>query len=380
MAKGIYLGIDSLSRKVKKMFVGVEGVARKVKKGYVGVNGIARLFFSGAGFSTLSYVGEITPLVAARQRLSAGTIGDYAVFVNGVDEYSRKVTATDIYDDDLVHSSLNAISVRELSAVTDIHGSQLIFCGGSTWGAGFNNQYGGAFDPELVITNVNFDEERSEVCAVTAGDNALFVGGSQGPEVYCFSQDLTRSKFNKPVGGRGKTGYRYLYGQRSQKHAIVLGGYDNWNEPQSMIAAWDDNLTYIPDFASTPNGVYSDISEGHTENYAVFVGGTEKYGNNYSKTVFALGDDLTVQEAGENNFDSTTARMRAAYCQGTAVYMEDRTGYSAYLHAWDNELVNIANWSGIEETRPSNNIAATENHLIIAGGDITNKSFAILAS
>ena len=49
MAKGIYLGIDSLSRKVKKMYLGIEGVARKVKKGYIGVNGIARLFFAGGG-------------------------------------------------------------------------------------------------------------------------------------------------------------------------------------------------------------------------------------------------------------------------------------------------------------------------------------------
>lgn len=47
MAKGIYLGIDSLSRKVKKMYLGIEGVARKVKKGYIGINGIARLFFAG---------------------------------------------------------------------------------------------------------------------------------------------------------------------------------------------------------------------------------------------------------------------------------------------------------------------------------------------
>lgn len=49
MAKGIYLGINSLSRKVKKMYLGIEGVARKVKKGYIGINGIARLFFAGGG-------------------------------------------------------------------------------------------------------------------------------------------------------------------------------------------------------------------------------------------------------------------------------------------------------------------------------------------
>lgn len=383
MAKSIYASANGLAQKVKKMYLGIEGVARKVKKGYVGVNGIARLFFSGSGFSSLSYVGEITPLVKARLRQSAGTIGDYAIFVNGVDEYSRRESATDVYDDDLVHSSIGTISVIEFSAVTDIPGSQLIFCGGSNWGSGFSNQYGGAFDPELVITNIHFDEERDSVCAVTAGENALFVGGSQGPEVYCFSPDLTRSKFNKPTGGRNGTGYRDLYGQRSKKHAFVLGGYNTWNEKQSQIAAWDDDLTYIPDFANAPNSVSLNISEGHTDNYAVFIGGDGVYSQVYSKKAFAVGDDLTIQDAGEVEFVSTTARMRSASCQGMAVYKENKTGYNTPLHVWSDDLVNLINWTGSFTNADNNNMAATENHLIIAGGEdsgASNKAYAVLAS
>lgn len=46
MAKGIYVGVDNVARKVKKMFAGVDGVARKVKKAYVGVNNVTRQFFS----------------------------------------------------------------------------------------------------------------------------------------------------------------------------------------------------------------------------------------------------------------------------------------------------------------------------------------------
>lgn len=45
MAKSIHIGVDGVSRKVKKLYVGVDGVARKVKKGYIGVNGVARLFY-----------------------------------------------------------------------------------------------------------------------------------------------------------------------------------------------------------------------------------------------------------------------------------------------------------------------------------------------
>ena len=45
MAKGMYIGVDGVARKVQQMYVGVGGKARKVKKGYIGVGGVARLFY-----------------------------------------------------------------------------------------------------------------------------------------------------------------------------------------------------------------------------------------------------------------------------------------------------------------------------------------------
>ena len=42
MAKGIYVGVNGIARKVKAQYVGVSGVARKVTKGYVGIGGVAR--------------------------------------------------------------------------------------------------------------------------------------------------------------------------------------------------------------------------------------------------------------------------------------------------------------------------------------------------
>lgn len=42
----IYIGVNGIARRVKKIYIGVNGVARKVIKGYIGVNGVARLFYS----------------------------------------------------------------------------------------------------------------------------------------------------------------------------------------------------------------------------------------------------------------------------------------------------------------------------------------------
>lgn len=47
MAKGAYIGVDGVARKVKQSYVGVSGVARKAKSGYVGVDGLARKFCGG---------------------------------------------------------------------------------------------------------------------------------------------------------------------------------------------------------------------------------------------------------------------------------------------------------------------------------------------
>ncbi len=48
MGKGVYVGVNNSSRKVKKIYVGVNGFSRKVKKIYVGADGVARLAWSGS--------------------------------------------------------------------------------------------------------------------------------------------------------------------------------------------------------------------------------------------------------------------------------------------------------------------------------------------
>ena len=85
MAKGAYIGVNNVAKKIKKGYIGVGGVARKIKKGYIGVDGKARLCYSGIRIITaagtvdrphLNYSGSIG-------NFAPGTIGDYAVFDGG---------------------------------------------------------------------------------------------------------------------------------------------------------------------------------------------------------------------------------------------------------------------------------------------------------
>lgn len=45
MAKGAYIGVNNVARKIKNGYIGVDNTARKIKKGYIGVSGVARQFF-----------------------------------------------------------------------------------------------------------------------------------------------------------------------------------------------------------------------------------------------------------------------------------------------------------------------------------------------
>ena len=97
MAKGAYVGVDGVARKIKKGYVGVEGVARKIKKAYIGVGGVARPFWSGG---ELAYWGTATNLSVGRMDLAGASVGNYALFAGGnnsgnqstVDAYNTSLT------------------------------------------------------------------------------------------------------------------------------------------------------------------------------------------------------------------------------------------------------------------------------------------------
>lgn len=42
---GLYIGVNGVPKKIKKIYVGVNGISKEIKKGYIGVNGIPKLFY-----------------------------------------------------------------------------------------------------------------------------------------------------------------------------------------------------------------------------------------------------------------------------------------------------------------------------------------------
>ena len=165
MAKGIYLGIDSLARKVKKMFVGVEGVARKVKKGYVGVNGLARLFFSGG----LLYEGTAPDLQYPRFDGAAAATSQFALIGGGVvtSGFNNETGKVEAYNEDFTKSNAPDLYRTSRNLAAGSIGGRALFSGGYGGSATFPYAMGFCYDDTLSTTDFSLSTGRTSWCAPT---------------------------------------------------------------------------------------------------------------------------------------------------------------------------------------------------------------------
>ena len=133
MAKGAYIGVDGVARKIKKGYVGVDGVARKIKKAYIGIGGVARPCWGG---DPISYYGTITPLTYPTIEFAGTSFGDYALFSGGRIyleslgvTYSSKTTA---YNSSLTYSNPTNIRSNAAYLAATTVGNYALFGGGNT--------------------------------------------------------------------------------------------------------------------------------------------------------------------------------------------------------------------------------------------------------
>lgn len=131
MAKGMYIGVNNVARKVKQIYIGVGGVARKVKKAYIGVGGVARLFFSAAA-DALTYSGPAASLSAARGDMGAASNSKYAFFAGGTTNGSSVVSTVTKYDENLAQSTATALTTATDEPAGGTIGDYAVIAGGNS--------------------------------------------------------------------------------------------------------------------------------------------------------------------------------------------------------------------------------------------------------
>lgn len=362
MAKGIYLGIDSLSRKVKKMFVGVEGVARKVKKGYVGVNGIARLFFSGTS-GLVKSPQLVTSLTTEMYSHKSAYVGAFTLVGGGAPITNLVVNA---YDPDFVQqvpTGLGSPSYGTPNNDNSVSASSAQYGWLTTKGGTNNNPRYSVYDSSL--TRVKSSPFYNGSGAGCSFDNAvLFAGGNDGgsasTRVTRYDNDLTEEVV------RTLRARRNLAGARAGDYAVFPGG-ETGSNTQGTVEAYTSEMvkTVLPDLSFS---VWDHVGARLGTN-AIFAGGYN--GDERLDTVFAFDSDLSEiscpplpykarYHAGEG---SEELAVFAGGGDGNVL----STSQSAYVSFLDTDFtMHSAPEMDVERAAP--NVAKCGDNFLISGG------------
>lgn len=367
MAKGIYLGIDSLSRKVKKMYLGIEGVARKVKKGYVGVNGLARLFFSGVGkpvYLGNSDTGVIAPLPLDWWDLEGASNPGYALFAGGTTRQGETAKVGG-YNSELVYSEAQELRTENSMMTGSSVGNYALF------GKGYSS-WVDAYDESLVRVAApsTANSERDGVSA-TFGDMALFAGGdleSITNELDAYDESLTRIRGNSV---RGES----MAGAAAGNYVVFAGGY----VPNSSGTISHRAYSYTRDLTlqtlqSGPRVL--DLGGGSTGKYAIFAGGATNVGSpmDASYDVYAYDEELVSCQAGDlsvprYNMQSFSFEGLALFALGQRGHNYDGySGYSVIVESVDDDLTTEVALNIDNEHRDGSS-AIVGNYAVIAGAE-----------
>ena len=379
MAKGIYLGIDSLSRKVKKMYLGIEGVARKVKKGYIGINGIARLFFAGGGKPV--YAGETTPLPVLAARLAGASVSKYALFAGGTRGTSltgtpnNQVTAYDDVQVQSIPDHLNSYAVELAGCSLPNHA---IFAGGEE-----SDRQVNAYDKNLskISPAEELEYGRGYMPTAKVGDYAVFGPG------FCTEPSFVIRNFTEaydddmvhyqcPSVSGSDSNSRYITGAANQNYAVFSGAATLSGQATGVTKALDADLTVT---TATP-GKSSFAKSGATvgdDQYAMFVGGTGSTGNwGPHSYAYAYDNDLVFSEC--EHLTEARSLAAAVSLYGTAIFAggqisEDKG--TALVETYEEDLVKGETFS-LQSARYELAGAVAGVTAIIAGGYI-NESYAV---
>lgn len=334
MAKGMYIGVGNVARKVKKAYVGIGGVARKVKKMYIGVGGVARLCFSSgarkvsianltasmyahAGVNNDNYALFGSGVVNAYSTnlsqtvpsaLEGGTSnaaaksGTYAVFVsknitlknNPVNGYNNALarSTAPIYgsygsgNDD---NYMNGISGGTLS-------NEAIFAGGQPVDKSYYSSTALKYDANLIknVASTGLIDGRGSTQCASIGNYILFVGGQDpytGVSKYvdAFTSSMVRTnptQLNKST--------RELKSASNSAYAIFPIMDLTGDGTTDQMVAYNSNLVRT-DFSRASKRVES-ISSTSTPELAVFAGGLTRNPNTPLNTVSTYDKNLVRQE------------------------------------------------------------------------------------
>lgn len=275
MAKGIYVGIDDKSRKVKKLYVGIGNKAKRVYHVFVGVNGKARLVYEGPGLyegSTFTYYsGGIKGVAGA----AAGS--KYGIFAGGWDRATNVSggsarTLVTAYDANFTKTTPSSqLSTEATGMAGGSIGDYALFAGGFNSRSGhltkvttYNSSLTRGSASSLGYSNRDIDYP---LCHANVGDYVFFGGVITGKYIYRYNSSLTKSNISLPImmleAGATSAG--------NKAYGIIAGGYVETSKMTSNVYAFNINFTRTSCAALSESK--AKISCAFINGYGIFAGG-----------------------------------------------------------------------------------------------------------
>ena len=280
MAKGIYIGVSSKARKVKRLYVGVGSKARKVKKMYIGVGGKARLCYS----AELEFAGTPTSLSIERYGAQAATVGNYALFAGGIGSIPVSDSLTsincastvDAYNASLTKSTPTALSTARYGHAAAAIGSRALFAGGATKSVGTISYDGFTATVDAYSTSLTrssaaaLSVARRGIGAAVVGSYALFAGGTAHSSADTVMEkdavDVYNASLTHTTAGALSVARANAKGASVGSYAIFAGGGNS----RTTVDVYNASLTRTTATA-LKSGANNDAA-ATIGNYAIFVG------------------------------------------------------------------------------------------------------------
>lgn len=238
MARGAYVGINNVARKVRKMYVGVGGVARKVKKGYIGIGGVARLFYRSF-IEARKISSSLTTWSDYIQGGCGASVGNYALFA-GYTNTTYNFQATVVaFSNTLTRSTPASLSSARGGLTATNTSSHAIFAGGDS------TPIVDAFNSSFTRTALSTPHSYWSVMGATSFANkALLAGGkasyssSYWSDVYSYDTSLTRTSLTALSVKRSG-----IYAASNDSYAIFAGG--EGSSYYDVVDAYNTSFTRV---------------------------------------------------------------------------------------------------------------------------------------
>ena len=374
MAKGAYIGINNVARKIKKGYIGVDGVARKIKKAYIGIGGVARPCWSDGG--QLVYYGLADDLTYRRYDAASTHVGNYAIFAGGCQTPGGVHKTVEVYNSSLSKSTASNLSSTGTDPATE---SNPVATHVGNYAVVITNKFIDAYSESLIKSNpTQPNTSKNNTSATHVGNYALFAGGSsynsllgmyeENGIVDVYNTSLTHTTTTNL--GKARFGAAATH---VGNYAIFAGG---GTTPSTMnyVDAYDSSLTKISNISTLSVGRQC-LAATCVGSYALFGGGINNSSVKYD----------TVE-----SFDSSLVRSLQTTLQSSRYYLSAThvDNFAIFAGGYDTkdnpaDCVDVYNMSLTRESqtalsRPVVSPAATHvgNYAIFAGGNRNSTQYS----